>query len=52
MFAQYKRLFSACEEQEFECTDGRCIPSQLVCNGNIDCLRGEDELCSGKSSWS
>ncbi|ROT69529.1 G-protein coupled receptor, partial [Penaeus vannamei] len=34
------------EDSLFPCSDGRCLPVHLRCDGKRDCLRGEDEdLC-------
>ena len=32
------------------CSDGRCIPLDAVCNGNVDCSDGWDEYICDKSS--
>ncbi len=33
---------------EFLCPDGECIPLSSVCDGDIDCLNGQDEVnCTG-----
>ena len=32
------------EENEFQCTDGLCIPIHRVCNNFNDCLDGSDEI--------
>ena len=41
----------ACDVGQFLCRDGQrfafdspCIPESLVCDGNIDCMNGTDEL--------
>ena len=37
----------ACEEDEFACPKGRCIPASWKCDGTPDCRGGEDEVaCS------
>lgn len=37
-----------CREGEFTCSDGRCIPEQLRCDGRTDC--SDDEFdCPGES---
>ncbi|XP_068207301.1 G-protein coupled receptor GRL101-like isoform X2 [Palaemon carinicauda] len=41
----------------FLCGDGRCLPSDVICNRRFDCLNGEDEVgcpdiqCNEESSW-
>lgn len=32
----------------FLCSEGRCIPSHLMCDYHPDCLHGEDETDCGK----
>lgn len=44
------------EDSLFPCSDGRCLPVHLRCDGKRDCLRGEDEdLCReavcGRGEW-
>lgn len=34
---------SECTETEFTCDDGSCILSTWQCDGEDDCLNGEDE---------
>ena len=34
---------SGCEDRQFRCTDGTCIPSLLRCDSVPDCPHGEDE---------
>ncbi|XP_029004454.1 low-density lipoprotein receptor-like isoform X2 [Betta splendens] len=37
-----------CQQVEFRCSDGSCIPRLRVCNGHKDCEDGSDERqCSG-----
>ena len=39
-----------CEESEFSCRDGSCVPRDFLCDGTRDCLDGSDEArpdCSG-----
>jgi hypothetical protein len=38
------RPASSCQEDEFPCLKGRCIPQAWKCDGRPDCSRGEDEL--------
>lgn len=41
-------LFSSvpiCNIGEFSCSDGRCLPLKLRCNGVNDCSDGSDEAC-------
>ena len=32
-----------CKESEFQCNNGQCIPSTWGCDGEEDCINGEDE---------
>ena len=34
---------TGCQQDEFECKNGRCIAVNLICNGARDCSSGEDE---------
>jgi len=34
----------ACEDYQFQCSDGQCISALLTCNGVIDCKDESDEL--------
>ena len=36
-------LVSLCLAPSYRCTDGRCIPSDNVCDGEFDCTDGGDE---------
>ena len=33
----------ACDEHQFTCMDGRCIPASVTCNGVDDCGDNSDE---------
>jgi hypothetical protein len=38
-----------CPDHTFQCSYGRCIRNEIVCDGIIDCINGKDEdkdLCS------
>lgn len=37
-----------CEESQFACGNGRCIPQIWKCDGDEDCLDGSDESACGK----
>ncbi|XP_059351981.1 serine protease nudel-like isoform X3 [Daphnia carinata] len=34
---------SICDESEYKCLDGQCIPGDALCDGVVDCAAGEDE---------
>jgi len=36
-------IFGSCNDDQFKCNDGQCIPSAWLCDFEIDCLGGEDE---------
>lgn len=38
-----------CKEGDFKCLDGRCLSSNLRCNGNKDCNDGSDETDCGQT---
>lgn len=44
---QFANIFltiqTACRENEFQCGDGSCIPSDQRCNRRYDCQDGTDE---------
>lgn len=37
-----------CEESQFPCSNGRCIPLLWKCDGDEDCSDGSDESACGK----
>ncbi|ELU03239.1 hypothetical protein CAPTEDRAFT_211180 [Capitella teleta] len=39
-------MFKECPRNTFRCNDGSCILISHVCDGECDCLDGEDEICS------
>ncbi len=41
--SQNIRSLYTCTEDEFECANGQCIPSNLVCDETSHCLDGTDE---------
>lgn len=36
-------LAETCASTDFTCQDGQCIANSFLCDGNEDCLYGEDE---------
>lgn len=38
-------LVHHCRSDEFQCFSGMCIPKSYKCDGDINCLEGEDEVC-------
>ncbi|XP_035683944.1 plasminogen-like [Branchiostoma floridae] len=39
-----------CYEDEFQCLNGSCIPDNYWCDGEVNCLQGEDESICGAGS--
>lgn len=33
-----------CPSNEYRCKNGKCIPKEWLCDSEVDCLGGEDEL--------
>lgn len=43
-FLFFSYVFSnKCDNNNFLCQNGKCLPRDLVCNGFFDCDDGEDE---------
>ncbi|ESO07719.1 hypothetical protein HELRODRAFT_76002 [Helobdella robusta] len=34
----------ACKESEYQCNNGRCISKKYLCDSNVDCTEGDDEM--------
>ena len=39
---------TSCDDDEFQCPDGNCIPSSFRCDGEDDCSDGDDEQACRK----
>ncbi|XP_055850802.1 very low-density lipoprotein receptor-like isoform X2 [Episyrphus balteatus] len=39
-----QNLINVCEDKQFQCADGACIPIRYVCDGESDCSDHSDEL--------
>ncbi|XP_070554667.1 pentraxin fusion protein-like [Ptychodera flava] len=37
------QVFTSCAEDSYHCDDGQCIPEYRKCDGEMDCLDGDDE---------
>nr|XP_029732898.1 uncharacterized protein LOC109416133 [Aedes albopictus] len=47
---QLLSLFSACDDNEYDCEDATCISSDLRCNGRINCrFRWDEDECHTKT---
>lgn len=43
-----------CDEKQFKCLSGECIPRRLVCDGEKDCKDDSDEMipeCKFTGKW-
>ncbi|CAL8106824.1 unnamed protein product [Orchesella dallaii] len=43
------RILNPCRHNEFRCSEGLCLRTELLCNGRRECSNGEDE--TGGSNW-
>lgn len=39
-----KNVTSKCDEKQFQCGNGACIPIRFLCDGDSDCLDHSDEM--------
>ncbi len=40
-----------CNENQFVCSNGQCISRKSVCDAELDCLDGSDEIhCEGEKN--
>jgi len=47
VFKYYNTVATGCKANQFECSNGLCIPKSWTCDGEPDCQDGADELgCS------
>ena len=46
--------YTGCSGAQYECDNGDCVPSEVLCDGKDDCTDDSDEEYCGKtnSSWS
>ena len=48
MQSYYVLVYRSCPyDGDFKCSDGKCLRSYQVCDGNLQCLSGEDEQNCG-----
>ena len=43
VFLELLYVFLVCDANEFQCTMGRCVPIDTLCDGFIDCPDFSDE---------
>lgn len=48
LFMRVSVPISGCSVDEFRCSDGKCISIREQCDGEIQCVNGEDEDGCGK----
>jgi hypothetical protein len=44
----FYNIAASCSKDEFQCKNGSCIKSSLVCNNVLDCSDGTDEIICSK----
>ena len=48
MYCNFYNIAASCSKDEFQCKNGSCIKSSLVCNNVLDCSDGTDEIICSK----
>jgi hypothetical protein len=48
MYCNFYNIAASCSKDEFQCKNGSCIKSSLVCNNVLDCSDGTGEIICSK----